>query len=207
MSDALGLVVAAAAAAASPSSPATSPSSAGEHSDSLRPLSLTVSTPILEHDVSIAIPTFDGLRGLAVGYEHWLPERRISLGVSAQLRQSATGDFTGITTGLGAELRWYWRASAWRSSQPAGSMVGWFVGGRLDVALGATRDTVDERWLGTMLSLGGTGHIGYRIAPWRGLEITPTAGLLLRRELDVSGRLPGWTRGGAAAGLAIGWMF
>lgn len=142
-----------------------------------------------------------------MAYERWFPAPRISLGMSAQLRQSAAGDFTGITSGVGGELRWYWRASAWRSSQPAGSMVGWFVGGRIDVAVGATRDAVDDRWLGTALSLSGTGHAGYRVAPWRGLELTPTVGLVLRRELDVSGRLPGWTRGGIAAGLAIGWMF
>jgi hypothetical protein len=195
VSDALGLVVAAAAAATSPSTPAALPPS------------LNASSQILHHDISIAVPSIDGLRGLAVTYERWFPASRISVGVSGQLRQSAAGDFTGITSGVGGELRWYWRASAWRSSQPAGSMVGWFVGGRIDVAVGATRDDDDDRWLGTALSLSGTGHVGYRVAPWRGLELTPTAGLLLRRELDVSGRLPGWTRAGISVGLTVGWMF
>lgn len=164
--------------------------------------------PVPVNDVSIALPSLDGLRGVQVGYERFSPARRISLGASVQLREAAVGDYTGVRAGVGAELRWYWRdVKPWLSGQPRGSMTGWFVGGRLDVAVDGTRDAVDDRWLGTMLGIGATGHVGYRIAPWRGLEITPTAGLLWRREIDLSGRLPAWSRGGIAAGLSVGWMF
>ena len=101
----------------------------------------------------------------------------------------------GVTAGLSEdtdvhrELRWYWRADAWLSTQPAHSMVGWFVGGRLGVAFDATHDRADHRWLGNAAELQGTALIGYRIAPWRGLEITPSIGLGVRRDIDLSGRL------------------
>lgn len=160
------------------------------------------------NDVSIALPSLDGLRGVAVGYERFLPARRLGLGASVQLREAAVGDYTGVRAGVGAEVRWYFRtADPWLSIQPRGAMAGWFVGGRLDVAIDGTRDAVADRWLGTMLGIGATGLVGYRIAPWRGLEITPSLGLAWRHEIDVSGRLPSWSRGSVAAGLSVGWMF
>lgn len=157
--------------------------------------------------ISISVPAIDGLRGLGASYERWLPARRISIAAIGQLRQTATGDYGALGVGAGAELRWYWRADGWLSKLPAGSMVGWFVGARLELAVGATHDRVDDRWLGESLALGTSGLVGYRIAPWRHAEITPSVGLGVRRQWDLSGRLPSYSRGTVLAGLTVGWLF
>ncbi len=159
------------------------------------------------NDVSVALPSLDGASGVQAGYERFMPERKLGLGVSLQMRRAAVGDYTGMRYGVGVEGRWYWRGDAWLSTLPAGNMVGWFVGARFDVALDATHDDVMDRSLGTTLELGGAGSIGYRIAPWRGLEITPSVALTRRWDIDLSGRLPAWGRGGIAAGLSVGWLF
>ena len=189
MSDALGLVIAA-AIAASPDA-----------------LETYLAPEPLNNAISIAIPSVDGFRGLAVGYERFVPERDLSLVLSVQGRESASGDYTGVRAGVGAELRWYWRSDrkAWLSRQPAGSMAGWYTAGRIDVSIDATRDRVDDRWLGTAVELGAMASLGYRIAPWRGLEITPSFGAGWRREF--SSRLPDWSRGTLAIGLTAGWLF
>ena len=163
--------------------------------------------PPAMHDISIGVPALDGLRGLQVQYEHWRPRPRLGIAVSAQYREGATGDYTSLAGGVGAEVRWYWRADAWLSTQPAGSMVGWFVGGRVDVLIEHTRDDVDDRGIGSTLELGATLRMGYRIAPWRGLEITPSVGPTGRVDLALSGRTPAWTRVGISGGLSLGWMF
>jgi hypothetical protein len=157
--------------------------------------------------ISISVPSIDGLRGVAASYERWFPDRRISLAAIGQLRQTATGDYGALSVGIGGELRWYWRADAWLSKLPPGSMVGWFLGGRVELAIVATHDRVDDRWLGETLDTAATAVIGYRIAPWRHVEITPSFGLGGRHQIDLSGRLAGYTRGVAAAGLSVGWLF
>lgn len=168
-------------------------------------IAAVLAAAVAVNDISVALPALDGLHGAAAAYERFLPERHLSLAASAQLRQSASGDFLGLHTGVGAEVRWYWRANrrAWLSRLPAGSMAGWFLGTRADVGLAATRDTVDERWLGTAVEVGATALVGYRIAPWRGLEITPSFGLGARREFAT----PAWTRPVASIGLSIGWLY
>jgi hypothetical protein len=184
VSDALGLIIAAAAA----SSPSLEP-------------------PIQRNAVSISVPAVDGLRGVGASYERWLPSRRISLAALGQIRQTATGDYGAMNAGIGGELRWYWRADAWLSKLPAGSMVGWFVGARVELAFGAMRDRVDDRWLGESVELATSGLVGYRIAPWRQLEITPSLGFGTRRQFDLSGRLPSASRNTLFAGLSVGWLF
>jgi hypothetical protein len=163
--------------------------------------------PVLWSAVSIGIPSLDGARGLQAGYEHWVPEHRLGIGVSGQLHESAIGDYTGIRAGIGAEVRWYWRARSFLRAQPEGSMIGWFTGGRFDIAGAWTHDSPDHRWLDTGISFGLTGELGYRFAPWRALVITPTTGLTFRRDVDTSGRLAPWERPGIAFGLEVGWMF
>jgi len=163
--------------------------------------------PIDYNAISISIPAVDGMRGIGGAYERWFPERRLSLSGLGQLRQTATGDYGAMSVGVGAELRWYWRANAWLSRLPRGNMVGWFVGGRLEVAFGATHDRTDDRWLGESLDVGASALIGYRIAPWRHMEITPSVGIGARRQFDLSGRLPSYNRGTGFAGLSVGWLF
>ena len=159
---------------------------------------------VLENAITLAIPSTDGIRGAQVGYERWLPDTHFSLTGAAELRESAIGDYTGLRTGLGVGMRWYWRADAHLSVLPAGNMVGWWIGGAAFLAVDATHDNKDHRWLASTLELGWTAQIGYRIAPWRQLAITPSAGLEGQRDLS---RLPDWNRGGLIVGLDVSWLF
>jgi hypothetical protein len=161
--------------------------------------------PAYDQAISVALPSLDTGRGVEIGYERWLPERRLAWSAYAELRESATGDYTGLRTGVGVRVRWFWRADAWLSRLPAGNMVGWFVGGGAGIAGDFTHDDADHRWLGTALEIGADAEIGYRIAPWRELVITPWTGLELHH--DVQTRIPDWTRGGAIVGLDAGWLF
>jgi hypothetical protein len=165
--------------------------------------------PAYLHSIEVALPSLDTGRGLVAGYERWLPERGWSYELRGELRESASGDYTGVRAGAGVEGRWFWRAprGAWLSVLPANNMAGWFVGAGAYVAADFTHDDEDHRWLGSALQLGVVGRVGYRIVPWRQLAITPSAGLELQRDIDLSGRLSGATRGGLAYGLDVGWLF
>lgn len=167
------------------------------------------SEPVLTQSLEVALPALDTGRGIDVGYERWLPERRLSYELRGELRESAAGDYTGLRTGVGVEGKWFWRAplGARLSVLPANNMVGWFLGAGAYVATDFTHDDLDHRWLGSALQLGVVGRIGYRIAPWRQLTITPSSGIELQRDIDLSGRLAGATRGGLAYGLDVGWLF
>ena len=164
---------------------------------------------ILTRSIEVALPSLDTGRGIDAGYERWLPDRRWSFELRGELRESAAGDYTGLRFGAGVEGRWFWRAprGAWLSVLPPNSMAGWFLGAGTYVAADVTHDDVDHRWLGSALQLGVVGRIGYRIVPWRQLAITPSTGLELQRDIDLSGRLAGATRGGLAYGLDVGWLF
>ena len=155
----------------------------------------------------LSLPSIDGRTGAEVGFERFVPERRIGLVGTLGVRKTASGDYSSIAGGVGVEARWYWRGRALWTPLPSGAMVGWYVGGRGDLSLSHTRNLADDRSLGTTLVLGASGQIGYRIAPWRGLEITASTGLGLRNEHDLRGRLPPWTQGALTIGLEVGWMF
>lgn len=160
-----------------------------------------------EHAVSFSLPALDGLRGVQVQYEQFYPSHRMSLAVSAQYRETAIGDYTSQRAGIGFEWRWYWRADAWLSNQPKGSMVGWFLGARADMLIERTHDDYDDRQLGSILEMGLAARIGYRIAPWRDLEITPSFSITEVVDVSLSGRVPAWQRSGIGLGLTVGWMF
>ncbi|MFT3691731.1 MAG: hypothetical protein QM831_01235 [Kofleriaceae bacterium] len=159
--------------------------------------------------IEIAWPSLDTGRGIDGGYEHWFPAQRMSMILRGELREAASGDYTGIRLGVGAEADYFWRANrgAWLSVMPEGFPVGWFVGVGVYLAGDATHDDEDHRWLGTTTELGLAGRIGYRIAPWRGLLITPSVGLEGQRDIDLSGRLDGANRFGLTVGLDFGWWF
>ena len=140
-------------------------------------------------------------------YERYFPQARVSLGGSGELRESAIGDYTGLRIGAGGQIRRYWRADGYLSKLHPGEMVGWFYGGGIHVDTDFTHDKADHRWLGSALEVGVNAQIGYRIAPWRQLVITPSTGIGIHHDFDMSGRLPGWTRGGLTIGLEVGWLF
>lgn len=154
----------------------------------------------------LSLPSIDGATGAEVGAETYLPDRKLGVDVTLGARKTAAGDYTGVAGGAGVEARWYWRGRAlW--TDPAWRAIGWFVGGRADLALSHTRDRADDRSLGTTLVLGASGIAGYRIVPWKRLELTADVGLGLRNEHDLSGRLPPWTLGSLSVGLEVGWLF
>ncbi len=161
------------------------------------------------HALSLSVPSTDGLRGAQITYERFLPELDLALGVSAEVRQTATGDYTGVHTGLALGGRKFWRADrgARLSTLPAGSPVGWFFGGAVRAGTTVTHDDMDDAFLGTTLQLGVSVEIGYRIAPWRQLVITPAVGAEVHRDIDLSGRMRAWNVGGFTAGLELGWLF
>lgn len=159
------------------------------------------------HALSLSVPSTDGLRGAQITYERWLPERHLALGIAGEIRQTATGDYTGMHTDLAVGVRRFPRADAWLSKLPAGSPVGWFYGGAVRAGTTVTHDDMAGEFLGTTLQLGASGEVGYRIAPWRQLAITPTLGVEVHRDIDLSGRMPAWTVSGVTVGLEIGWLF
>jgi hypothetical protein len=197
VTDALSLVVAAASAALAP--PVASVTAA--------PTAPVAAPVVLEHAISLAIPSTDGGRGALVIYERYAPDRRISFGATGELRETAIGDYTGVRVGVGGRVRYFPRHTAWLSKQPKASMVGWFVGGGVHVDTDFTHANTDHRWLAPALELGGSVQVGYRIAPWRGLVITPTTGIAIHHTFDLSGRLAGLTLGGGTVGLELGWLY
>ena len=173
-------------------------------------VSVTVPEPEpLRQSVELAIASLDTGRGIAGGYERWFPRIGFTFELRGEIRESASGDYTGIRYGTGLEAKWFFRAhhKAWLSVLPAGNPAGWFVGAGIYAAIDTTHDDVDHRWLGTALQLGDAVRVGYRIAPWRQLTITPSTGIEIQRDLDLSGRLAGVWRYGISYGLDVGWLF
>lgn len=169
-----------------------------------------MSPPIFyDQQVEVALPSLDTGRGIDAGYERWYPESQLAFEVRVEVRQTASADYTGFRIGGGGELKWFWRADheAWLSRLAAGNAVGWFLGAGLYLDGDFIHDDVDHRWLGSALTIGSVGRIGYRIAPWRALTITPSLGLELQRDYDLSGRLESVPRGGLTFGLDVGWLF
>jgi len=163
--------------------------------------------PRRDRALSIGLPALQGLGGLAGYYEQLLPGRRWSLVTGGAVRAGARGDFSSITLAAGAEARYWLRGSAIWCDAPPRSMVGWFAGGRVDLAWTHTRDDTDDRSLGNNLGVAVTGTFGYRFLIRNRVELTPMVGLGVTRETDLGGRLPGFTRGTARMGLTLGWFF
>ncbi len=144
-------------------------------------------------------------RGLIVDVERDLAARHVSIDGGIVLRSSAGGDYTSSTVGVGVEVRYWFRRRAIWTDRPRGSAVGWYVGGRIDLA--RTSLSMNDTSLGIERQLGGSLLGGYRFAPWRGLEIRPYTGIAARREWDAGNRLAAWTRGGLVLGFAAGWAW
>jgi hypothetical protein len=66
--------------------------------------------PILAHTIDVALPSLDTGRGLAAGYETLLPAWHVAYEVRGEVRESATGDYTGWRFGTGLEAKWFWRS-------------------------------------------------------------------------------------------------
>ncbi len=145
-------------------------------------------------------------RSLAVEYERALWWPRLSLAVGAGARDTADGDYAGIAVGAGIEAR-YWLIGSALWSRLRDARVGPYAGVRLDVAHSSLTDTVQDERIGNTWSIAESLSFGYRLAFWDRLEVTPSAGLTVRTELDRTGRLPPWTQGSLSFGLALGYLF
>ena len=156
------------------------------------------------HAVWLAVPSIDGSAGAELGGERGIAPRT-GVVVALSARQTAAGDYDALRLGVAGEYRWYWRGRARWSQIDGLDRVGWFVGGRIDVA--TSRLSMGERHVGSTLVAGARGELGYRLTPWRGLAITGLVGLGGAIERDAAGRLPMQRNAVLGLGLDVGWMF
>jgi hypothetical protein len=163
-----------------------------------------VAEPIHQNTVSVELSGFSE-RGLIIDGERDLPALHISIDAGLVLRASATGDYSSRTLGIGGEVRYWFKRRAIWTRAPRGSAIGWYAGGRIDLA--RTSLEMDGASLGRERQFATSLLFGYRFAPWRGLEVRPYTGLAIRREWDASNRVAAWTKAGLVLGFAVGWSW
>ena len=149
--------------------------------------------------VSVPVYSLQQAQGIAVEYERFdVIPGPWSLTGGIGIRDAADGDYSSTATSASAEARYWFRKT---------QMRGWFVAGGFNLTWTTLTDEVDDRHVGSSLAIAETLQGGYRWVPWRTLEITPSLGLEYRTEVDLGGRLPGWSRGSLTTGLTVGWLF
>jgi hypothetical protein len=142
--------------------------------------------------------------GLSVEVERDLPAQHVSVVGAVSMRSTAGGDYDSMTAGLGGEVRYWLRRRAIWTKRPRGAAIGWYVAGRVDLERTSLRDGMDER-VGAMSTVAFAALVGYRFAPWRGLEVRPFTGLA--HHVESGGDLPSWHRSTLVYGLSLGWSF
>lgn len=153
--------------------------------------------------ISVQLPSLNA-SGMNLQYERFALPDAWSLAAGLGLRSTAGGDYDSMSMSAGAEIRYWFTGRAFRSSLRH-AMVGPFAAARFD--MGRTTTSMDERTIGTMLTLTETLSLGYRFAMWQRVELTPSLGLALRTDIDRHGSLPTATRGTPTLGLTLGWMY
>jgi len=156
------------------------------------------------HAVWLALPSIDGSAGAELGGERGIAPRQAVV-VAVSVRQTAAGDYDAVRLGIAGEYRWYWRGGGGWARIAGLERTGWFTGGRVDLA--ASRLSMDERHVGTLVSAGARAELGYRLTPWRGLAITALVGVGGNVDRDTDGRLPLEAHRLLGFGLDLGWMF
>lgn len=147
-----------------------------------------------------------GTRGLALeGERHIAP--KLSLAAGLALRAPARGDYSSRAITVSPEVRWWLTGDAPWADFASRAMIGAYLGARLDLGYLRVRDELDDRSLGSTLTVGESLTAGYRFLFWHRLEVTPSATLGLRHEFDRTGRLAPWTRGSLGFGLTVGALF
>lgn len=155
-------------------------------------------------DWNVAAPVHGILGGgLAVEGERQMWPR-LSLGGFASLRSTASGDFSSIAAGAGAELR-YWLLGWTVASPLRDSVVGGYFGAGVELSRTWLRDEVAGRGVGATTGARVTGSFGYRFAPWSRVSITPSVGLAIGR--DVAGGIPDRFSVRPRYGLTVGALF
>jgi hypothetical protein len=168
---------------------------------------LVVDQPRRERAISVGLWSLMGLSTVAGQYEQQLSQRRWSWVAGGGVRSGAGGDYRSTTLAAGGELRYWLRGRAiWSDAAPA-SMVGWFAGARVDIAWTRTVDQIRDRTAGNNLALAVTGNFGYRFLIRGRVELATWVGMGGTREIDLGGRLPGYTRPSPRLGTSLGWCF
>lgn len=155
--------------------------------------------------LSVHVPALTSV-GLVGQYETLAWHPSLTWAVSAGIRASGAGDYRSWTASVGGELRYYFTGTAWRSRWRE-SLIGPFAGIRLDIARTAIRDRREDRALPGQLTVAEYAQVGYRLALWGRVEVTPSIGLGARTDIDESGFLPAATRLVFTTGLTAGWMW
>lgn len=156
------------------------------------------------HAVSVQPLAFLG-DGVALQYENFALPPRLSVAAGLGARWGASGDFTGRTYAIGTELRWWLTGSFFQSGQPARSMVGPYLFGRIDGS--TTTVHMGERSLGSSIDLAETLGAGLRALVFSRVEVTPYLGFGAITSFDTGGRLSPYTRGVVKMGFTVGVMF
>lgn len=112
----------------------------------------------------------------------------------------AGADLTSRTGTLGATATW------WPFSSCARPMRRLAVSAHLSARLTfVTDDVMDER-IGGSWTLTQRLDVGYRFVIFRRLTLTPSVGLGVREDLDLTGRLAGTARPIFGVGFELGWL-
>lgn len=159
------------------------------------------------HAVSLSLTGLTS-RALVMSYERpglgSLLDGRYSLAGTLGLRAGASEDYGSIHLASAVEVRrWLtgWSPGA-HYSEPA--MVGPYLGVRLALGMVRVKDEVDDEIIGRTLLLSETVALGYRFVILDLVEITPSAGVQLRHDIELENRLPPLTQLHLTLGLTAG---
>jgi hypothetical protein len=148
--------------------------------------------PVLRNALSI-YPLALFQSGFALQYERFAFPPRISVATSLGGRSGVSGDYRGLTLGAGLTGRfWLLGRSPW-SGLEGRQMIGPFAGLQIDATTTRVKHA-SGRTIGAAVVFAESALLGWKIAFFRHLEITPALGLGLATEIDSSGFLPTWTR-------------
>lgn len=134
-------------------------------------------------------------RGLGGSYERPL-SRDLSAVALAGVRGAARGDYESRTWAVAGELR-YWPLSS--SSRRL------LVAVHAGAAHTSLTDLVMDTHVGSAWALTQRLDVGWRWVVWDHLTITPTLGVVVREDVDRTGRLATTARPTIAFGFEVGW--
>ena len=147
------------------------------------------------HAISLHLLSLD-TRGLAIEGERRL-RPRLSAVAGLALRAPAGGDYESLAITGSGEARWWIK----------GAITGPYLGARIDLSRASIRAVDGGQRIGQTLTVAESLTAGWRFAFWGRLEITPSASLGLRHEIDLDGRLAPWTRASLGLALTAGVLF
>jgi hypothetical protein len=146
-------------------------------------------------------------RGFGVQYERFVLPPKLSIATGLAVRSGALADFRSITISAGSEVRLWLAGRPPFSAVGRGAMVGPYVGFRLDVGYTTLTDRLEDRLVGSAVTLSESFTFGFRATLFRFFEITPSTGFVLVHDIDPSGRIASLTHPTMSFGLTWGWMF